>query len=96
MTNPTWQPPDVCLACGAVMVSKTPQYIDYLCGTTIDVEYGVDVGYDCLSNQLADYRRALEMVMHEFAQECHGTPESVPGEVAKYLAAALAARMGGE
>ena len=65
-----WTLPECCPACGAVM--RPTNQLRHLTR-----------GYQCIHNQLVDYKRALEMVCD-------------PDEAERRLAAARAARLGGK
>ena len=95
-----WTPPEVCPACGAALrPADVPDllYSEYECGT-YQMSYRDEPGCSkqCYRNQLADYRRALEMVINEFADYTSLCEADYPAEVAKYLAEARAARLRGE
>ena len=82
-----WTPPEVCPACGAALrPTDVPDllYTEYECGT-YQMSYRDEPGCSkqCYRNQLADCKRALEMVCD-------------PDEADRRLAAARAARLGGK
>ena len=80
-----WTLPEVCPACGAARQEWLCTSSDgfYKCGAIMHDGRLNLVAFDCLRNQLTDYKRALEMVCD-------------PDEADRRLAAARAARLGGK
>jgi len=78
-----WTLPEVCPACGANGKQEGNMCLLYECGTIVYTDGHVAVSMECQANQLADYKCVLEMVCD-------------PDEVDRRLAAARAARLGGE
>jgi len=90
-----WTPPPVCPECGAAQLRRYGGTQRYTCDSWIAEDGQQGWCAPCLRNQLTDCKRALEDILRNLP--AWELPEhEIAADIAERLAAARAARMGGE